>query len=283
MFNIVSYGVNRETETIDYDEVERLAKEHHPKLILAGASAYPRFLNFERFAAIARECGAVLMVDMAHIAGLVAAGLHPSPFPHADFVTTTTHKTLRGPRGGAVFCKGKYAKDLDKIVFPGLQGGPLMHVIAAKAVCFLEALKPEFKEYQKQIVANAAAMADALAAEGFRIVSGGTDTHLMLVDVFTKKVTGRQAQEVLEHASITVNKNAIPFDVNPPAVASGIRVGTPAVTSRGMKEPEMRLIARCIGEVLKNVDDEATIKRVRSEVEKLTERFPLYASRRVTV
>jgi glycine hydroxymethyltransferase len=280
MYNIVSYGVNKETETIDYDELERLAKEHKPKLILAGASAYPRFLDFARFGAIARECGAVLMVDMAHIAGLVAAGLHPSPFPHADFVTTTTHKTLRGPRGGAVFCKEQYAKDLDKIVFPGIQGGPLMHVIAAKAVCFHEALQPEFKEYQKQIVANAKVMAEALAAEGFRIVSGGTDNHLMLVDVFTKKVTGREAQETLERASITVNKNAIPFDANPPAVASGIRVGTPAVTTRGMKEPEMRQIARWIAEVLHHLNDEAAIQRVRGEVEALTGKFPLYERRR---
>ena len=280
MYKIVSYGVNKETETIDYDELERLAKEHKPELILAGASAYPRFLDFARFGAIARECGAVLMVDMAHIAGLVAAGLHPSPFPHADFVTTTTHKTLRGPRGGAVFCKEQYAKDLDKIVFPGIQGGPLMHVIAAKAVCFHEALQPEFKEYQKQIVANAKVMAEALAAEGFRIVSGGTDNHLMLVDVFTKKVTGREAQEVLERASITVNKNAIPFDANPPAVASGIRVGTPAVTTRGMKEPEMRQIARWIAEVLHRLNDEAAIQRVRGEVESLTDKFPLYARRR---
>jgi glycine hydroxymethyltransferase len=281
MYNIVSYGVSKETETIDYDELERLAKEHRPKLILAGASAYPRFLDFARFGAIAREVGAVLMVDMAHIAGLVAAGLHPSPFPHADFVTTTTHKTLRGPRGGAVFCKEKYAKALDRAVFPGMQGGPLMHVIAAKAVCFHEALQPEFTEYQKQIIANAKTMEQALAAEGFRIVAGGTDTHLMLVDVFTKKVTGRQAQETLERASITVNKNAIPFDANPPAVASGIRVGTPAVTTRGMKEPEMRQIARWIAEVLNNIEDESTVKRVRSQVELLTEQFPLYESRRV--
>jgi glycine hydroxymethyltransferase len=283
MFKIFSYGVSKETETIDYDELERLAKEHQPKLILAGASAYPRFLDFARFAAIAHEVGAVFMVDMAHIAGLVAAGLHPSPFPHADFVTTTTHKTLRGPRGGAVFCKEKFAKDLDRIVFPGIQGGPLMHVIAAKAVCFLEALQPEFAEYQKQIIANAKVMAEALAAEGFRIVAGGTDTHLMLVDVFTKKVTGREAQETLERASITVNKNAIPFDANPPAVASGIRVGTPAVTTRGMKEPEMRQIAKWIGEVLNHLDDESTIHRVRSQVEALTEKFPLYENRRVAV
>ncbi len=281
MYKIVSYGVRKDTETIDYDELERLAREHQPKLILAGASAYPRTLDFARFGEIARQTGAVLMVDMAHIAGLVAAGLHPSPFPHADFVTTTTHKTLRGPRGGAVFCKAKFAKDLDKIVFPGIQGGPLMHVIAAKAVCFHEALQPEFAEYQKQIVANASVMAEALAAEGFRIVAGGTDTHLMLVDVFTKKVTGKQAQESLERAGITVNKNAIPFDANPPAVASGIRVGTPAVTTRGMKEPEMRQIARWIAEVLHHIDDPATQQRVRGQVESLTEKFPLYEHRRV--
>jgi len=283
MYKIVSYGVRQDTERIDYDEVERLAREHRPKLILAGASAYPRTLDFERFAAIARDCGALLMVDMAHIAGLVAASLHPSPFPHADFVTTTTHKTLRGPRGGAVFCKEQYAKDLDRIVFPGIQGGPLMHVIAAKAVCFQEALQPEFREYQKQILANAQAMAETLAAEGFRIVSGGTDTHLMLVDVFSKQVTGRQAQETLERAGITVNKNAIPFDVNPPAVASGIRVGTPAVTTRGMKEAEMRQIARWIGEVLSDLENESTLQRVRSHAEAMTEKFPLYENRRAAV
>ena len=283
LYKVVSYGVSKETETIDYDELERLAHQHKPQLILAGASAYPRFLDFGRFAAIARACGAVLMVDMAHIAGLVAAGLHPSPFPHADFVTTTTHKTLRGPRGGTVFCKAKYAKDLDRLVFPGIQGGPLMHVIAAKAVCFLEALQPEFAAYQKQIVANAKAMAEALAAEGFRIVAGGTDTHLMLVDVFSKNVTGRDAQEALERAGITANKNAIPFDANPPAVASGIRVGTPAVTTRGMKEAEMRQIAAWIGEVLNNWQSEAVRKRVRAAVEALTERFPLYENRRAGV
>jgi glycine hydroxymethyltransferase len=283
MYKIVSYGVRKDTETIDYDELERLAMEHRPKLILAGASAYPRILDFERFGAIARQCGAVLMVDMAHIAGLVAAGLHPSPFPHADFVTTTTHKTLRGPRGGAVFSKAQYAKELDKIVFPGIQGGPLMHVIAAKAVCFQEALQPEFREYQRQIVANAKAVAETLAAEGFRIVSGGTDTHLMLVDVFSKQVTGKQAQETLERAGITVNKNAIPFDTNPPAVASGIRVGTPAVTTRGMKEAEMRQIAHWIAEVLNDLADESTVKRVRSQVELLTEKFPLYENRRVAL
>ncbi len=279
LYKIVSYGVSKESEMIDYDEVERLAVEHRPKLILAGASAYPRTLDFERFAEIARKCSALLMVDMAHIAGLVAAGLHPSPIPHADFVTTTTHKTLRGPRGGAVFCKAQHAKDLDKVVFPGIQGGPLMHVIAAKAVCFLEALQPEFKEYQKQILSNARAMAQTLAAEGFRIVSGGTDTHLMLVDVFSRKVTGKQAQENLERAAITVNKNAIPFDVNPPAVASGIRIGTPAVTTRGMKEAEMRRIGEWIAEALNNIEDASLLERIRREALSLTDRFPLYENR----
>ncbi len=283
MYKIVAYGVRRDTETIDYDELERLALEHRPKLILAGASAYPRILNFERFAAIARKCAAVFMVDMAHIAGLVAAGLHPSPIPHADFVTTTTHKTLRGPRGGAVFSKAQYAKELDKIVFPGIQGGPLMHVIAAKAVCFQEALQPEFRDYQKQIVANAKALAETLASEGFRIVSGGTDTHLMLVDVFSRQVTGKQAQEALERAGITVNKNAIPFDTQPPMTASGIRVGTPAITTRGMKEPEMRRTGRWIAEVLNNLENESVLRRVRSEVETLTEKFPLYENRRAAV
>jgi glycine hydroxymethyltransferase len=271
--------VRRDTETIDYDELEQIALEHRPKLIVAGASAYPRVLDFERFASVAQKCGALLMVDMAHIAGLIATGLHPSPFPHSDYVTTTTHKTLRGPRGGAVFCRAQYAKDLDKNTFPGLQGGPLMHIIAAKAVCFQEALQPEFREYQRQIIANAKTIAEALAADGFRIVSGGTDNHLMLVDVFSKKVTGKQAQEALERAGITVNKNAIPFDTNPPAVASGIRIGTPAVTTRGMKEPEMQRIAGWISEVLHNLENENIIHRVRSEVAALTEEFPLYETR----
>jgi glycine hydroxymethyltransferase len=283
MYKIVSYGVKKDTETIDYDELERLAMEHRPKLIVAGASAYPRLLDFERFAAIARKCETLLMVDIAHIAGLIAASLHPSPFPHADFVTTTTHKTLRGPRGGAIFSKAQYAKELDRNVFPCLQGGPLMHVIAAKAVCFQEALQPEFQEYQKQIVLNAKVLAEVLAREGFRMVSGGTDTHLMLVDVFSRQVTGKQAEQALERAGITVNKNAIPFDTNPPAIASGIRVGTPAVTSRGMQEPQMELIAHWISEVLKNLEDESVLKRVRSEVEALTEKFPLYENRRVAV
>jgi len=280
MYKIISYGVRKDTETVDYDELERLAQEHKPRLIVAGASAYPRLLDFQRFAAIAKQSGALLMVDMAHIAGLIAADLHPSPFPHADFVTTTTHKTLRGPRGGAVFSKAQYAKELDKIVFPGIQGGPLMHVIAAKAVCFQEALQPEFREYQKQIVLNARTLADALAGQGFRIVSGGTDTHLMLVDVFSNKVTGKQAEKALGNASITVNKNVIPFDTNPPMVASGIRIGTPAVTTRGLREPQMELIAHWITEVLHNVEDESVQKRIRSQVEALTAKFPLYETRR---
>jgi glycine hydroxymethyltransferase len=280
MYKIVSYGVRKDTETIDYDALDRLAQEHKPRLIVAGASAYPRVLDFERFAAVARECGALLMVDMAHIAGLIAAGLHPSPFPHADFVTTTTHKTLRGPRGGAVFSKAQYAKELDKIVFPGIQGGPLMHVIAAKAVCFQEALQPAFREYQKQIVLNARSMARALAGRGFRIVSGGTDTHLMLVDVFSNKITGKQAEKALGNAGITVNKNVIPFDTNPPALGSGIRIGTPAVTTRGLREPQMELIAQWISEVLHDVENEPLQRRVRSEVEALTEKFPLYETRR---
>jgi glycine hydroxymethyltransferase len=280
MYKIVSYGVRKDTETVDYDEVERLAQEHKPRLIVAGASAYPRLLDFERFAAIAKQSVALLMVDMAHIAGLIAADLHPSPIPHADFVTTTTHKTLRGPRGGAVFSKAQYAKELDKIVFPGIQGGPLMHVIAAKAVCFQEALQPEFREYQKQIVLNARTLAAALAGKGFRIVSGGTDTHLALVDVFSNKVTGKEAEKALGNAGITVNKNVIPFDTNPPVVASGIRVGTPAVTTRGLREPQMELIAQWITEVLHDVEDESVQKRIHSQVTALTEKFPLYETRR---
>lgn len=282
MYKIAAYGVRQDTETIDYDELDRLAQEHKPKLIIAGASAYPRTLHFDRFAEIARRAGALLMVDMAHIAGLVAASLHPTPFGHSDFITTTTHKTLRGPRGGMVFCTAQFAKDLDRTVFPGVQGGPLMHVIAAKAVAFKEALEPEFRDYQQQIVLNARVLAETLAGAGFRIVSGGTDTHLMLVDVFSRKVTGKQAEQALDRARITVNKNAIPFDVNPPMTASGIRVGTPAVTTRGLKEPEMRLIGGWIAEVLSNLEDETVIGRVRREVEELTARFPLYESRRTS-
>lgn len=280
MYKVVSYGVRQDTETIDYDELERLAVEHRPRLILAGASAYSRVIDFARFAEIARKVEAFLMVDMAHIAGLVAAGLHPNPVPSADFVTTTTHKTLRGPRGGLVLCKAQHAKELDKLMFPGIQGGPLMHIIAAKAVCLHEALQPEFREYQKQIVINARTLAQTLAASGFRLVAGGTDNHLMLVDVYSRHVTGKQAQEALERAAITVNKNAIPFDTQPPMVASGIRIGTPAVTTRGMKEAEMVQIGKWIAEALNHLEDEAVLGRIRHEVEALTQRFPLYENRR---
>ena len=274
-FNIVPYGVNPDTERIDYDELERLAREHKPRMIVAGASAYSRILDFKRFRAIADSVGAYLTVDMAHIAGLVAAGFHPSPVPYADFVTTTTHKTLRGPRGGLVLCKEAYAKELDKTVFPGLQGGPLMHVIAAKAVCFREALQPAFKEYARQIVANAQTLAAELEKAGLRIVSGGTDNHLMLADLTPLGVTGKDVATALDKALITVNKNAIPFDKLKPFVASGIRVGTPAVTTRGMKEPEMVQIARWIGEVAHHPDNEKLLSRIRSEVLDLTSKFPV--------
>jgi glycine hydroxymethyltransferase len=276
LFTIVPYGVRKDDERIDYDELSRLADEHKPKMIIVGASAYPRVIDFPRIAEVARRVGAPMMVDMAHIAGLVAAGVHPSPVPHADFVTTTTHKTLRGPRAGMVLCRTQYAKDLDRTVFPGVQGGPLMHVIAAKAVCFKEAAAREFAVYQRQVVANAQRLAANLAAAGFRLVSGGTDNHLMLVDVFTKGVTGKVAEAALDKAGITVNKNAIPFDQNPPMVASGIRVGTPAVTTRGMREPEMDLIAEYITRVLATPDDEGVLQSVRSEVKQLCRKFPLY-------
>jgi len=271
-FNFVPYGVRRDNERLDYDEVLRLAKEHRPKMIVAGASAYPRSIDFERLGKIAVEVGAMLMVDMAHIAGLVAAGLHPSPVPYADFVTTTTHKTLRGPRGGMILCRQKYAKDVDRAVFPGLQGGPLEHIIAAKAVAFKEALLPEFKTYQQQIARNAKALAKALEDEGFRLVSGGTDNHLMLVDLRAKGITGRKAERTLDEASITVNKNAIPFDPEPPVRTSGIRVGTPAVTTRGMKEPEMVEIAKLISGALGGLSAEET----RGRVAELLAAFPLY-------
>jgi glycine hydroxymethyltransferase len=275
-FTIVPYGVSKDDERLDYDELERLAVEHRPKLIVVGASAYPRQFDFARVRGVADAVGAMVMTDMAHIAGLVAAGEHPSPVPHSDFVTSTTHKTLRGPRGGLILCRAQYAKDLDRVVFPGVQGGPLMHVIAAKAVCFKEALEPSFRAYQQQIVKNAAALAAALAEEGFRLVSGGTDNHLMLVDVVSKGLTGKVAEAALGRAGITVNKNAIPFDQHPPMVASGIRVGTPAVTTRGLQEDEMRLIARWFGRVLAAPDDGAVARTVRSEVEGLCQRFPLY-------
>jgi glycine hydroxymethyltransferase len=275
MFNIVPYGVNRETERMDYDQIAAMARESRPRLILAGASAYSRIIDFKRLRAIADEVGAYLMVDMAHIAGLVAAGFHPSPVPYADFVTTTTHKTLRGPRGGLILCKESYAKAIDKQVFPGIQGGPLMHVIAAKAVCFAEALSPAFKDYARQIVVNAQTLAAALEAQDVRIVSGGTDNHLMLADLTPLGVTGRDAATALDKAHITVNKNAIPFDPLKPAIASGIRIGTPAVTTRGMKEAEMEQIAKWIGRVLKDIGNEKTLAAVAEEVVALTDKFPV--------
>jgi glycine hydroxymethyltransferase len=279
LFTIVPYGVRKQDERLDYDEFEKLAHQYKPKMIIVGASAYPRVFEFERMAAVAKKVGAPLMVDMAHIAGLVAAGVHPSPVPHADFVTTTTHKTLRGPRGGMVLCREKYAKDLDRTVFPGVQGGPLMHIIAAKAVCFKEATSPEFAAYQQQIVKNAARLAAALQSAGFRIVSGGTDNHIVLVDVFSKGQTGKAAEAALGQAGITVNKNAIPFDQNPPMVASGIRLGTPAVTTRGMGEAEMDQIAEFISLVLSSPDDIGTLAMVKIQVEELCRKFPLYPER----
>lgn len=272
-FNFQEYGVEEGTEVIDYDKVLARAKEVKPKLIVAGASAYPRILDFKKFREIADAVGAYLMVDMAHIAGLVAAGLHPNPVEYADFVTTTTHKTLRGPRGGLILCKEEYAKQIDKAIFPGIQGGPLMHVIAAKAVCFHEALQPEFKAYQKQIVANAQALAAGLQEQGFRLVSGGTDNHLMLIDVKSKGLTGKEAEKMLDDANVTVNKNTIPFETESPFVTSGIRIGTPAVTSRGMKEAEMKEIAAIFETVLLKKDQDAAKAMVKS----LTDRFPLYA------
>jgi glycine hydroxymethyltransferase len=275
-FHIVPYGVRQNDERIDYDEVDRLAREHKPRMIVVGASAYPRQIDFARISAVAKDVGALVMTDMAHIAGLVAAGEHPSPVPHSDFVTTTTHKTLRGPRGGMILCRAEFTKDLDRAVFPGVQGGPLMHIIAAKAVCFKEALSPEFRAYQQQIVKNAARLAAGLSAAGFRLVSGGTDNHLMLVDVFSRGLTGKVAEAALGRAGITVNKNAIPFDTNPPLVASGIRVGTPAVTTRGLREPEMDAVATLIARALAAPDDDAVLAGVRRDVEALCRKFPLY-------
>jgi glycine hydroxymethyltransferase len=280
-YQVVAYGVNREDETIDYDQMERLADEHKPRLIVCGASAYSRMIDFERIANIAHHAGALVMADIAHIAGMVATGLHPSPVPYCDFVTTTTHKTLRGPRAGLIMCKEEFAKDLDRTLFPGVQGGPLVHIIAAKAVAFKEALQPEFKSYQQEILKNAKVLAQGIGEEGFRIVSGGTDTHLFLVDVFSKGIFGRDAEKVLEDAKITVNKNTIPFDTNPPLKASGIRIGTPAVTTRGMGEDEMRQIARLIGMVLREPKDDEVRRRVITEVEVLTARFPLYTNLRI--
>jgi glycine hydroxymethyltransferase len=279
LFTIVPYGVRQDDERIDYDELSRLADEHKPKMIMVGASAYPRVIDFARIAKVAGRVGAPMVVDMAHIAGLVAGGVHPNPVPHAAFVTTTTHKTLRGPRAGLVLCRQQYAKDLDRTVFPGVQGGPLMHIIAAKAVCFKEAATPEFADYQKQIVANARRLASNLSAAGFRLVSGGTDNHLMLVDVFSKGVTGKVAEAALERAGITVNKNAIPFDQNPPMVASGIRLGTPAVTTRGMREAEMDLIAEYITRALAATGDDRVLGAVKNEVRQLCKKFPLYPER----
>ena len=279
LFNIVPYGVKKETGRIDYEEVERLALEHKPKMIVVGASAYSRTLDFAAFRQIADQVGAIVMVDMAHIAGLVAAGEHPSPVPYADFVTTTTHKTLRGPRGGMILCREEHAKKLNSNIFPGIQGGPLMHVIAAKAVAFKEALAPEFKEYARQVVKNAKALAAALNRQGFDIVSGGTDNHLMLVDLSNKDITGKVAEETLEKAGITVNKNAVPFDTRSPFVTSGFRVGTPATTTRGLKEPEMEMVAAWMARALAHVDNEAALQTIRQEVKELCLKFPLYAHR----
>jgi glycine hydroxymethyltransferase len=276
LYTIVPYGVRKDDERIDYDELDRLADEHKPKMIIVGASAYPRVIDFSRFRRTADRVGAVVFTDMAHIAGMVAAGVHPSPVPHSDFVTTTTHKTLRGPRGGLVLCRERYAKDLDRTVFPGVQGGPLMHIIAAKAVCLKEAAEPSFADYQRQIVANASRLAAALVTAGFRLVSGGTDNHLMLVDVFSKGITGKVAEAALDKAGITVNKNAIPFDPNPPMVASGIRIGTPAVTTRGMREAEMDTIGELIARALTAPSDDRALAMVRTEVETLCRKFPLY-------
>jgi len=282
-YKVVPYNVRKEDERIDYDDVERLAREHRPKLIITGASAYPRIIDFARFRQIADAVGAVFLVDMAHISGLVAAGVHPNPCEWADIVTSTTHKTLRGPRAGLILAREKFAKEIDKNVFPGIQGGPLVHVVAAKAVCFLEAMQPEFVEYQKQVVANARALAEALVDAGFRVVSGGTDTHVLLLDVFSKGLRGKEAEQALDRARITVNKNAIPFDTNPPLNPSGIRLGSPAVTTRGFKEAEMREVGLLIAEVLNNIASEETLARVRQKVQTLTARFPLYAWKREAV
>ena len=279
-YRIVPYGVTKETETIDYDDLAKLAEKERPKLIIGGGSAYPRIIDFARMRQIADQVGALYLVDMAHFAGLVAGGVHPSPVPHAQIVTSTTHKTLRGPRAGLILCKQEFAAAIDKMVFPGVQGGPLVHIIAAKAVCFLEAMQPSFREYARQIVTNAKVLADTLAAEGFRIISGGTDTHLMLVDVFAKGMLGSEAEKALDQAGITVNKNAIPFDANPPMKPSGIRIGTPALTTRGMKENEMRQIGRWISEALHHRADAAVLGKIRKQVLQLADTFPLYPERR---
>ena len=275
-YRIVPYGVTKEAETIDYDDLEKLAERERPKLIIGGGSAYPRIIDFARMRQIADRVGALYLVDMAHFAGLVAGGVHPSPVPHAQIVTSTTHKTLRGPRAGMILCKQEHAVAIDKVVFPGMQGGPLVHVIAAKAVCFHEAMQPSFCDYALQIVANAKALAETLATEGFRIISGGTDTHLMLVDVFSQGMFGSEAEKALGEAAITVNKNAIPFDTNPPMKPSGIRIGTPALTTRGMKEPEMRVIAGWIAQALEHRTDAAKLRQIRGQVLEMAEKFPLY-------
>jgi len=279
MYKFVAYGVKKDDERIDYDEIEKLAHEHKPKMIVAGASAYSRIIEFERIAKIAKAIDALFFVDMAHIAGLVAAGVHPSPLPHADIVSTTTHKTLRGPRGGMVLSKAAFAKELDKLTFPGTQGGPLVHTIAAKAVCLKEAMEPGFREYQQQVAVNAKALAASVAKQGFRIVTGGTDNHLFLVEVHGRGITGADAEKALDRAGITVNKNAIHFDPLPPMKAGGIRIGTPSVTTRGMREPEMEQIGAWIADVLKHMGDAATEQRVRQQVADLAARFPIYESR----
>jgi glycine hydroxymethyltransferase len=279
MYKFVEYHVKQDTERIDYDEIEKLAQEHKPKMIVAGASAYSRIIEFERIAKVAKAVGAIFFVDMAHIAGLVAAGVHPSPVPHADIVSTTTHKTLRGPRGGMVLSKASFAKEIDKLTFPGTQGGPLVHTIAAKAVCFKEAMEPSFIEYQKQVAANAKALANAISRHGFRVVSGGTDNHVFLVEVHPRGITGSDVEKALDRAGITVNKNAIPFDPLPPMKAGGIRLGSPSVTTRGMKEPEMELIANGVAEVLSHMGDAAVEQKVRKQVAELAASFPIYESR----
>src|SRR6266478_3541438 len=279
-YKVIPYGVTKETETIDYDELERIAEKERPKLIIGGGSAYPRIIDFARMRKIADSVGALYLVDMAHFAGLVAGGAHPSPVPHTHLVTSTTHKTLRGPRAGMILAKQEFGAAIDKVVFPGMQGGPLVHIMAAKAVCFLEASQPSFKDYANQVVANAKTLAQTLASDGFRIISGGTDTHLMLVDVFAKGMLGSEAEKGLGEAGITVNKNAIPFDTNPPMKPSGIRIGSPAVTTRGMKETEMKQVGNWIAEALDHRTDSATLKKIRRQVEELAEQFPLYPERR---
>jgi glycine hydroxymethyltransferase len=279
-YRIVPYGVTKETETIDYDDLEKLAEKEKPKMIIGGGSAYPRIIDFARMRQIADKVGALFVVDMAHFAGLVAGGAHPSPVPHAHIVTSTTHKTLRGPRSGMILAKAEFGPAIDKTVFPGMQGGPLMHIIAAKAICFKEAMQPSFREYARQVVANAKVLAETLASEGFRIISGGTDTHLILIDVFSKGMFGSEAEKALGEAAITVNKNAIPFDSNPPMKPSGVRIGSPALTTRGMKEPEMRQVAQWIAQALQNRNDAAVLSKIRGQVLELAESFPLYPERR---